>query len=262
VDIFYLLLTGIFSGVMAGLLGIGGGMIIVPILTILFQAQGIDNAIVIKAAVGTSLATIIVTGCSSVFAHHCHGAVDWKIFKLMSPGIIVGSMLGIVVAYILPGNLHIILFSVFIFLVALQFATGVRASPHRQFLYDGTRLVAPVSIGTVSTIMGIGGGTLSVPYLVWNSIVMQRAVATAAALGLPIALTGTIGFIVSGWQQQGLPAGSIGYVSLPAFLAIVVASVVAAPIGAKVAHSISATLLKRIFALFLIAMGVLMLTSL
>lgn len=252
-------LVGAFVGVIAGLFGVGGGLVIVPVLVLIFYSQGMAPALIMHLAIGTSLATIIVTSLSSVRAHHRHGAVLWPVFLKLTPGIIAGTLLGAAVVGQLPNNALRVIFGVFELLVAAQIGFGIKTAPHRQLPGRAGMNATGGVIGVVSAIVGIGGGTLTVPFLVWCNIAIRQAVATSAACGLPIAVAGTIGFIIAGWSEAQLPSWSTGYVYWPAFAGIALASVLFAPLGAKLAHTLPADKLKRFFALFLAALGLRML---
>lgn len=253
------LLAGVLVGVIAGLFGVGGGLIIVPLLVFIFHGQGIATELTMHLAIGTSLATIMVTSLSSVRAHHRHGAVLWPVFRRLAPGIVAGTLLGSYIVDQLPNAALRVIFGVFELLVAAQMGFGVQAAPHRQLPGWAGMSLAGVIIGKVSAIIGIGGGTLSVPFLTWCNITIRRAVATSAACGLPIAVAGTLGFIVMGWNAPALPAWSTGYIYWPAFAGIAAASVLFAPLGAKLAHTLPAEKLKRYFAIFLAFLGIRML---
>ena len=255
IDLGFYLLTGAVAGLLAGLLGIGGGLIIVPALVWLFLANGFDSSVVVHLAVGTSLATIIVTAISSIRAHHKRGAVRWLLVAQLSPGIILGAWLGAAIADLLPTWWLQRVFASFVILVGLQMALGAKTEAHRELPGLTAMSLAGGVIGMVSAIVGIGGGTMTVPFLNWCSVNMREAVATSAACGLPIAVAGTIGFIVAGWGVPLLPSGSIGYVYWPAFLGIVIASYLFAPLGAKLAHSLPLPALKKVFAVLLFAVG-------
>ena len=257
-----LIVIGALAGIMAGLLGIGGGMLIVPVLAILFERQGISREVLLQSAIGTSLATIMFTSLSSTLAHHRRGAVQWKLFHRFTPGIVVGGLVGAAIADYLPGRVLHYVVAVSVLAVGIQFAFTKRAAPAHRPLPGGATLAAAGGvIGTLSTLIGIGGGSLTVPYLTWCSVPVKQAIATAAAVGFPIAVAGTIGYVVGGLNETGLPPYSFGYVVLPAFLGIVTASVLAAPLGAWLAHRLSELTLRRVFAAFLFVLGTRMLLS-
>lgn len=255
------LLLGAAAGIVAGLLGVGGGLIIVPVLAMLFVAQGMAPDLIMHVALGTSLATIVVTSLSSMRAHHRHGAVDWQTLYRIVPGILGGGWLGALVADHLDTSFLRIFFGVFECLVALQMWSGLKASAHRGLPGFAGMTVAGLLIGAISAIVGIGGGTMSVPFLVWCGVKIQRAVGTSAAIGLPIAVAGAGGYMVAGFSSSGLPAYSTGYIYWPAFAGIVAASVLLAPLGARLAHSLPTAVLKKVFALLLAVLGIRMLLA-
>lgn len=257
--ILWYIATGIFAGFIAGLFGVGGGLVIVPVLVMVFSQTGVDQSVMVHLAIGTSLATIVATSISSVVAHHRHGAVLWPVFTRMTPGILLGAWLGAQIASLFSTAVLGKIFGVFEILVASKMLFGF--SPHSSRQIPGLLGLSLVStiIGSLSSLIGIGGGTLSVPFLSWCKIKMQLAVGTAAALGLPIAIAGMAGFIYTGWSLPLLPDYSLGYVFIPAWLGISIASVLLAPLGAKLAHRLPAEKLRIIFALFLAVLGILML---
>jgi len=253
------LALGACAGLLAGLLGIGGGLIIVPTLIWSFHLQGMTEAIVMHLAIGTSHATIVITSLSSIRAHHRRSAVLWPVFRSLTPGIVVGALLGVAIAGALPGNVLQVMFGVFVLLVAAQLSFGVAPPSHRGLPGTPGMLAAGGVIGTVSAIVGIGGGSLTVPFLTWCNTSIRKAVATSAACGLPIAISSAIGFVIAGWNVPGLPAWSGGYVYGPALLGVAIASMLSAPFGAKLAHTLPIIILRRIFAGFLTIVGVIML---
>ena len=257
----FFLALGVFAGIMAGLLGVGGGLIIVPGVAWVLALNGVDPGVVMHLAIGTSLATIVVTSLSSIRAHHARRAVRWPVFQRLSPGIVVGALIGARIAHWLPSGVLKTVFGVFVLLIAAQMAFGAKPAPHRSLPGRPGTSVAGVVIGAISAIVGIGGGSLTVPFLSWCNVQIREAVATSAACGLPIAIAGAAGFAFNGWNHAELPAWSIGYISLPALLAIAVASMLAAPFGAKLAHTLPTAMLKRVFAVFLASIGTLMLVT-
>ncbi len=246
---------GGLAGMLAGLLGIGGGVIIVPVLALVFSHQGVNTDVIMHVAIGTSLGTIVITSLSSIHAHQRRGGIDWRVFRVITPGIIVGGMVGAVIAKQLGGDTLRLIFAVFMLLVAAQMALGTAAPAHRTLPGTPGMLFAGGLIGTVSTLMGVGGGSMSVPFLTWCNVSVRNAVATSAAIGLPIAVTGACSYMVSGWRSPHLPPWSVGYLNVPAFIGIVVASTLFAPAGAALAHRIPPLLLKRLFAAFLLVLG-------
>jgi uncharacterized membrane protein YfcA len=254
------MLLGAFAGIVAGLLGVGGGLIIVPVLVYIFSRQQFAPEVLVHLAVGTSLATIVFTSIASVNAHNRRQAVHWHIFWKLTPGIVIGALLGSLIADWLPAHGLRRFFAIFEWLVAAQLLIGLRPRASRTVPATAGLLAAGGVIGCISAIVGIGGGTMTVPFLVWCNLRMQEAVGTSSACGLPIAMAGAVGFVLTGWSTPGLPAGSLGYVYLPAFLAIVLASVLFAPLGAWLAHRLPANTLRKIFAIFLVVFGFYMFT--
>lgn len=251
--------AGAIAGLLAGLLGVGGGIVIVPVLVFVFSLQGIAPEVSVHLAIGTSLATIVATAVSSIRAHHRRGAVLWPVFQRLAPGIVVGALAGAVVADLLSSDSLRRVFGGFAVLVALQMAFSRRPQPHRELPGPLGLSIVGAFIGAVSALVGIGGGSLSVPFMSWCNVSMRNAVATSAATGLPIAVAGAVGFVITGWGEDQLPAFATGYVYWPAFLGIVAMSSLVAPLGARLAHSVPTVTLKRIFALFLGAVGAKML---
>lgn len=253
-DLPLLLFSGAVAGMLAGLLGIGGGVIIVPIVTLLFEDHGIAQGLAIKLALGTSLATIVVTAIASIATHHRKGAVDWGLFRIMGPGVVAGSLLGAWLADVIPGRALYLGFIVFLFAVSLQMALA-RVTAHRSLPSRVGLVGTSTGVGAVSALMGIGGGAMHVPFLSYCGVPVKRAIATAAAIGLPLAASATIGFVYGGLDEAGRPAGSVGYVNLPVFGGVVVASLLFAPLGANLAHRLPDLLLRRLFAGFLFVLA-------
>lgn len=250
---------GAFAGVMAGLLGVGGGLIIVPVLAWILHGQQVNDALVMHIAIGTSLATIVVTSLSSIRAHHQRGAVLWPVVWQLTPGIVVGAWLGAAVADLLSSVVLTKIFAVFVLLVAAQIAFGAKPAPHRGLPGTPGLLATGGVIGVVSAIVGIGGGSLTVPFLTWCNTSIRQSVATSAACGLPIALAGSMGFIAAGLNATDLPAWSLGYIYGPALIGVAAASMFSAPLGAKLAHTLPTEILKKVFAVFLALVGAKML---
>jgi len=255
------LLVGAFAGLSAGLFGVGGGLIVVPALAYIFYFLDFTSQSLMQLAVGTSLAVIIVTSISSVTAHHKHGAVQWVLFKKMAPFIAVGSLLGAFIATRVPSESLKIVFGVVEIAIALQMYIEFRPKPTRGL--PGMVGLGSVGsgIGFLSAVVGIGGGTMMVPFLTWCNVTIHKAVATSAACGMPIAIAGSLGFIVLVPTAIDLPDKAIGFVYWPALLGIAAASMLAAPIGARLAHRLSTQKLRRLFALFLFVIGLSMLLA-
>jgi len=247
---------GMATGFLAGLLGIGGGMLMVPFITIILGHRGVPGELSVKMAIATSMATIIFTSLSSVRAHHRRGAVRWDIARRLSPGIVAGSIVGSLGVFsLLKGAYLAVFFGLFVSFSATQMFLDKKPQPTRQMPGTGGQLAAGGFIGFLSGLVGAGGGFISVPFMTWCNVPIHQAVATSAALGFPIALANVMGYAVSGQGVQNLPAGAFGYIWLPALAVIAVGSVLTAPLGAKTAHSIPVAKLKRVFAsiLYLLA---------
>ncbi len=253
-----LLLLGSIAGFFAGLLGIGGGILMVPFLTLLLSSKAMPQQYVVKVAVATSLATILFTSISSVHAHHRRGAVRWDIARLLAPGILLGSLLGAQIAKALPSQAVALLFALFISSSATR--TLLKRKPKATRGLPGTAgmLGAGGVIGVLASLVGAGGGFVSVPFMTSRNVPIHNAVATSAALGMPIAFGGTVGYIAAGWSLPDLPAGTLGFIYLPALLTIAAASVLTAPLGARAAHRLNVDQLQRAFAVLLYALAVYM----
>ncbi len=249
--ILILLLMGMGGGFAAGLLGVGGGMVLVPFVTMIFTARHFPPHVVVHMAIATSLATILFTSLSSVRAHHLHGAVRWPIVRLLAPGIVLGSFIGPWIGKQLNTGVLALVFGLFVAFSATQMILNKKPSAARELPPAPGMFAVGGLIGTVSGLVGAGGGFLSVPFMSWCNVKIHNAVATSAALGFPIALSGTLSNMVFGWNEPDLPAWSLGYIYLPALLVIAVASVTMAPVGARAAHRMPVLKLKRIFAMVL-----------
>ena len=255
-EVLILIVVGAIAGTFAGLLGIGGGIIIVPVLAIVFENQGINVDVLMHVSIGTSLATIVITSISSIRAHQQHQAIQWDVFKRITPGILLGGFMGALVAKILSGNDLRLVFGIFMLIVAMQMIFGNTSKPHRQLPKTFGMFIAGTSIGTMASLMGVGGGSMSVPFLTWCNMAIRNAVATSSAIGLPIALAGVTGFIVTGWGVDHRPVLSLGFVNIPAFFSIIVASTLFAPVGARITHRISPQRLKLFFGYFLLLLSI------
>lgn len=253
------LAVGAFAGTLAGLFGVGGGLVIVPALVFVFKSQGISETVLMHLAIGTSLATIVLTAIASLYAHHRRGAVRWDAVRRLSPGIVVGALLGAAVADALPTPVLRVFFALFELTVAGLLWWNRQPAAQRGLPGTLGMNMAGGAIGALSSIVGIGGGTLTVPFLAWCHVPLRAAVATSSACGLPIALAGSLGFVVMGWNAAPLPALTSGYLYWPAFAGIGLASVLCAPFGARLAHTLPVASLRKFFALFLAMLGVRML---
>lgn len=253
--------VGAIAGVLAGLLGIGGGLVIVPMLIFSFTLQQIPAELIMHLALGTSLASIIFTSISSFRAHHKRGAVRWDVVRRITPGILAGTFAGSCVASLLPTQVLKGIFVIFLYYVATQMILSKKPAASRQIPGTAGIFGAGGIIGSFSSLVGIGGGTLSVPFLTWCNISIRHAIGTSSAICLPIALAGAFGYIINGLGTENLPDFALGYVHLPALLGIISLSVFTAPLGAKLAHSLPVDKLKRIFALLLYVVATRMLIN-
>ncbi|SMN14872.1 Protein of unknown function DUF81 [uncultured Candidatus Thioglobus sp.] len=242
-------MLGAFSGFIAGLLGVGGGLIMVPTLLYLL-AGDIEQSVLMHSAIGTALTVIVFTSLSSVWAHYRHGAIYWRYFIKLTPSILLGAFSGAIITQYLSFDFLRIFFAIFELTVALIMWFGIGATGHVDNLSRWIWRITGYMIGLISAIVGIGGGTMSALFLSYNKVEIKNAIATSAAIGLPIAIAGSIGFIVVGWRLN--TTSSLGFVHTEALLSIVVMSVLFAPLGAKVAHSVDGKKLKKFFALFLL----------
>lgn len=250
-----LLAMGCFGGFAAGLLGVGGGMILVPFITMVLAARGVPDELVVHMAIATSLGTIMFTSLSSVRAHHKHGAVVWRIVKLLAPGILIGSTVGPWIGKQMNTATLSMFFGVFVAFSATQMLVNKKPAAARDLPKAPGMFAAGGVIGVLAGLVGAGGGFVSVPFMTWCGVRIHNAVATSAALGFPIALAGTLANVVYGWGEPGLPDYSLGFIYVPALLIIVAASVVMAPIGARTAHRMPVRQLQRIFALILYSLA-------
>jgi len=250
------LIAGIFAGLTAGLFGVGGGLIVVPILVVVFQWQGFSPETLTHLAIGTSLATIIFTSASSIYSHHQKASVCWSIFKPMSLGIVLGAVLGVLTVVQLDGSLLKKLFGIFAILVAFKMLLKVEIEAKKNLPGNRVFMLAGVLVAWVSSLFGIGGGTLTVPFLSRYRIEMKQVVGTSAACGLPIAIFATLSNVFIGASVTGLPEWSAGFVYLPALLGIVLTSVIFAKVGANLAHYLPGALLSRLFSVFLMLVGI------
>ena len=253
---------GAAVGFFAGLFGIGGGAIIVPLLVMLFEAQGLPKAYILHLAVGSGMASILLTSLSSMRAHAARGAVRWDLALALTPGILVGGLLGSSITALISTQVFASLFTIIVFLAASSILLDRKPKPARALPgTTGTMLVGLV-IGFVSTLAAMGGAFMTVPFALYCNVPLLQAIGTSAIVGFPIALAASIGFVLAGAGQTGLPPYSVGYVFLPAVFGIAIASVLTAPLGAATAHRLPTKRLKQVFALLLYALAGKMLATL
>lgn len=255
------LVLGAAVGFFAGLLGIGGGGIMVPVLTSLFMALDFAPEHLVHQALATSMASIILTAAASARSHHQHQAVLWPVAAKLGVGVVLGTLLASQLAAKFDALVLAIIFAVFMSYVALQMLLNFKPKPSRQLPSSPTLTAAGAGIGAMSALVAIGGGTLTVPLLTWCNVKMQQAIGTSAAVGLPIAVTGTLGYIIAGWNASGMPPYSIGFVYVPAVVLISLVSVFTAPLGVRLAHRLPVAVLKKIFALLLFGLATKMLMT-
>lgn len=256
------LAVGVLVGILAGLLGIGGGTVIVPILSITLPMQGVDFSVVHHMALATSMANILFTSMASARFHSKRGTVRWDIVKAMAPGLLIGTLGGTFVVSRIPVVPLKIVFCVFLTYTAIQMVMDLK--PKASFCLPGSKglFLAGTFVGIVASFVGIGGGVLIIPFLTMCNVPLINAIGASAAMGFPIALAGTVGFIHNGWGVAALPDYSLGFVYLPALVGLVVASMLATPYGVKLSHSLPVKTLKRCFGVLLFAMAARMAYSL
>jgi uncharacterized membrane protein YfcA len=247
-------LTGLFAGFLAGYLGIGGGLVLVPVLSWLFSRDPATAGIAVQMAVATSLATMLFTSMSSLLAHHKRGAILWPLVRQLVPGLLTGALLGSIIADRIGNTALGNVFGVFALLVGLQMLRGSGQPGSRPLPGRISMTGTGFGIGSVSSLLGIGGGSMTVPWLLWHGQRVQNAIATAAACGYPIALAGTLGFVLLGDSNTGAPA--LGYVHLQALAGVALFSVFGAPLGVAAIHRSSPLFAKRLFAVFLLIVAV------
>lgn len=241
------LILGLFAGLLAGMLGIGGGVIVVPVLILIFQLSGWSDEIIPHMAIGTSLAAIVLTSLSAIWAQHKRRAIDWSLVGLLAPAALLGGLVSGYLAGYIPAPFLKGFFALFLFLVGVQFILDWRPAAHWHLPGKIGLWGAGLGIGSLSALLGIGGGNITVPYLHACNLELKRAIAISTALGLPIALFGAAGYILSGWGNVQLPSATLGYVYLPALAAISGAAILTAPLGVRLAHTLPVKRLKQIF---------------
>ena len=255
-------LLGIFTGFIAGLFGVGGGLTLVPVLMMAFSAQRFPQAQIMHLALGTSMATIVATSIASMRAHHGYGAVRWDIVKGLAPGLVLGTLGGSLLVGLVPTRTLAIAFTVIVYYASLQMVLDFKPKPHRSLPGTPGLIAVGSGIGAVSSLIAAGGGFMSIPFMLFCNVAMHQAVGTSAMLGFPIALSGLIGYLIDGWGVAGLPPFTLSYVHLPAFVGIISCSILVAPLGARFAHSLPVKPLKRGFGIFLALLATKMLHNL
>ncbi len=250
-----LLACGAVAGFLAGLLGVGGGLVIVPVVVGVLQAAALGGDHVQHLAVGTSLAVMVFTSFSSVLAHHKKGAVNWQIVRGMAPVMMLGTFAGSLLAGLIPSHALQWFFVVYAYVIGLQMLSGAAPKASRGLPGRVGQGTAGGVIGMVSSWVGIGGGSMSVPFMSWCNVPVHTAIATSAALGWPIAVSGALGYLSAGQGVANLPWGSVGFVYLPAMLALMLMTVLLAPLGARAAHALPVPKLKKAFAVLMLVMA-------
>lgn len=253
------LVLGAFVGFFAGLFGIGGGLVLVPVLSWLFEAQHLGGAQNLHLALGTSMAAILYTAAISAYAHHTHGAVNMHIVRNTAPGMLSGALLGALFAGSISWFYLSVFFALFVYVAAAQMLLEFKPKATRQLPGRVGLILAGSGIGAISSLVSIGGGTLSVPLMLWHNIPFKQAIGTSAALGFPIALGGTAGYVATGLMLHSLPDGTLGFVYLPALFMLIFGSAFTTPLGAKATHRLPLKLLRRGFAVLLLALATKML---
>lgn len=255
------LVLGAFVGILAGLLGIGGGIVLVPILDIALPYEGISETVIHHMALATSMGSIMFTSISSARSHHKRGTVRWDIVKAMTPGLLFGTLAGTFVVSGIPTKPLKIIFAVFLTYTAIQMLLDIKPKATFRLFGTGGLLFAGTCIGVISSFVGIGGGAMIIPFLVICNVPMLNVVGASAAMGFPIALAGTIGYVYNGWGHTALPEYSLGFIYLPALFGLVATSMLLAPYGTKLSHALPVKTLKRSFGVILAAMAARMVYS-
>lgn len=252
-------LLGAVTGFLGGLFGIGGGTILVPVLVMLFGRQGFPAGLLMHLALGTSMACIIFTALASARKHHQLGAVDWGIVRRLTPGIVLGAALGTASALLIAPRALSLLFGGFLVLVALQMLFNIRPAAARMLPGAAGMTAAGALTGWLSSLVSIGGGTVVVPFLLWCNVPLRRTIGTSAAIGFPVALSGSVGYALTGATQAGLPPWTLGFIYLPALFGLALATLLTAPLGAQAAHRLPVNRLRQLFAVVLLVLAAKML---
>ncbi len=249
------LVLGAIAGFLGGMFGIGGGTVLVPVFLWLFEAQHFPQEHAMHLALGTGMATILFTSLASLRKHHQHAAVDWRVFKQITPGILLGTAFGALSAALVSPYFLIIFFALFVYFAAAQILLNIKPHAERELPNQMGVSLFGIFTGWLSSLVSIGGGTVVIPFLIWCNVPLRRAIGTASAIGFPIAVGGTLGYILIGLHIEALPDPHLGFVYLPALLWAALASVITAPLGARAAHHINVGLLRKFFALLLLGLA-------
>jgi len=248
---------GVVAGFLAGLLGIGGGMVMVPVLTLILTQRGVSDDLAVKMAIATAMATILFTSLSTMRAHQRRGAIRWDVVRGLAPGIVLGGLAaGAGVFALVKGQALALFFAGFVTYTATQMLRAITPKPSRQLPASGGLFAVGGGIGLLAGLVGAGGAFIAVPFMTRCNVPMHNAVATGAAIGFPVALASTAGYVIGGWSQPAPLPGALGFLYIPALAVIALASVLVAPIGARVAHSLDVRQLRRIFAVMLYAVAI------
>ena len=251
-DILMLMLCGSISGFLAGLLGIGGGMILVPFMILVFNHLGFNQEVIVHMAIATGMATILFTTSSAIWAHHKHGSIDWKLVASLSPGMIFGGLIGGSELFeALKTSWLSLFFAVFIVYTSIQMLLNKKPKAGRDLPGSVGLFSFGAFAGALASLVGAGGAFITVPFMLWCNVKPHTAMATSSGLGLPIALAATLGYVYGSWGNPNLPEGSIGFIYLPAVACIVIVSIFTAPFGAKMARKLDVAQLKRVFGIVL-----------
>jgi uncharacterized protein len=249
------LALGAVVGLLAGLLGIGGGVIIIVGLLEVFKHLNFGQAHIMHMALGTSMASILFGSLSSLRAHQSLGSVDWTIVRGLTPGILIGGFLATFAAAQVSSAVLKVIFALFMTYTAVQMLVNAKPKPNRELPRGPGMFVAGNVVGAISSLVGVGGAAITIPFMTWCNVHMHRAIGTAAALGFPVSLFGTLGYIANGWNIPGRPEWSLGFVYLPACLGIVLTSTLTAPFGARLSRKLPVAMLKKIFACLLFVLA-------
>lgn len=254
-----LLLLGALSGLLAGLLGVGGGLVLVPVLTWMLGARDVPGEALVQTAIGTAFGVILFTSISSLRAHQKTGNIKWSVVLQFTPGILLGTLIGSKIAHWIPTRELGLFFSGFIVFSAVQMLLDKKPAPSRELPGAAGLFGVGGVIGVLSALVGAGGGFIAVPFMAWCNVNLKSAVSTSAAMGFPIAVFSTVGYVWNGWHINGMPAGSLGYLYLPAIACLASMSVLTAPVGARLSQRLAVKTLKRIFAVMLLILAAVML---